>query len=83
MYSVSRQSEAIEIFIKIRPADIAYFNFTIDAYEGLSSVRTMDGKIGLIKILVPVAFIEEVKKLLQAIKEEIGFLEIVEADNAA
>ena len=44
VYSVSRQSEAVEIFIKIRPKDIAYFNFTIDAYEGISSVRTMDGK---------------------------------------
>lgn len=83
MYSVSRQSEAVEIFIKIRPADIAYFNFTIDAYEGLSSVRTMDGKKGLIKILIPISFVEDVKKLLHAIKEEIGFLEIVEVDNAA
>ncbi|MBI3354359.1 MAG: DUF4911 domain-containing protein, partial [Nitrospirae bacterium] len=45
---MSRQSEAVEIFIKIRPKDIAYFNFTIDAYEGISSVRTMDGKEGLI-----------------------------------
>jgi hypothetical protein len=78
---VSRQSEAVEIFIKISPADIAYFNFTIDAYEGLSSVRTMDGKKGLIKILIPVAFVDDVKKLLQAIKEEIEFLEIIEADN--
>jgi hypothetical protein len=43
----------------------------------------MDGKKGLIKILIPIYFVEDVKKLLQAIKEEIGFLEIVEADNAA
>ena len=77
---MSRQSEAVEIFIKIRPHDIAYFNFTVDAYEGLSSVRTMDAKIGLIKVLIPVAFVEDVKRLLQAIKEEIGFLEVVEAD---
>ena len=77
MCSVSRQSEAVEIFIKIRPADIAYFNFTIDAYEGISSVRTMDGKIGLIKILIPIAFVDDVKSLLEAIKEELGFLEIV------
>lgn len=80
---MSRQSEAAEIFIKIRPKDIAYFNFTIDAYEGISSVRTMDAKIGLIKILIPIAFVEEVKSLLEAIKKEIGFLEIVEADNVA
>ena len=81
VYSVSRQSEAVEIFIKIRPKDIAYFNFTIDAYEGISSVRTMDGKEGLIKITIPVAFVDDVKSLLAAIKEEIGFLELIEADN--
>ena len=77
MYSVSRQSEAVEIFIKIRPADIAYFNFTIDAYEGISSVRTMDGKKGLIKILIPIAFVDDVKSLLKEIKKEISFLEFL------
>ncbi len=74
---MSRQSEAVEIFIKIRPADIAYFNFTIDAYEGLSSVRTMDGKKGLIKILIPIAFVDDVKSLLKEIKKEISFLEFL------
>jgi len=74
---VSRQSEAVEIFIKIRPADIAYFNFTIDAYEGISSVRTMDGKKGLIKILIPIAFVDDVKSLLKEIKKEISFLEFL------
>ena len=74
---MSRQSEAVEIFIKIRPADIAYFNFTIDAYEGISSVRTMDGKIGLIKILIPIAFVDDVKSLLKEIKKEISFLEFL------
>lgn len=77
MCSVSRQSEAVEIFIKIRPADIAYFNFTIDAYEGISSVRTMDGKKGLIKILIPIAFVDDVKSLLKEIKKEISFLEFL------
>jgi len=77
VYSVSRQSEAVEIFIKIRPADIAYFNFTIDAYEGISSVRTMDGKKGLIKILIPIAFVDDVKSLLKEIKKEISFLEFL------
>ncbi|OGW51739.1 MAG: hypothetical protein A2Z50_03450 [Nitrospirae bacterium RBG_19FT_COMBO_42_15] len=74
---MSRQSEAVEIFIKIRPADIAYFNFTIDAYEGISSVRTMDGKKGLIKILIPIAFVDDVKSLLKEIKKEISFLEFL------
>ncbi|MBI5182144.1 MAG: DUF4911 domain-containing protein [Nitrospirae bacterium] len=74
---MNRASDTVEMLVKIKTEDMAYFNFTIDAYEGLSSVRTVDAKQGIIKVTIPIAFAEDIKLLLSALKQDFGCLEII------
>ncbi len=41
---------SITRFYRIKPEEIHYITFTIEAYEGLAVVSTLDKKAGIIKL---------------------------------
>ena len=64
--------DTLRLLIQLPRSEIAYFNFLLESYEGLASVRTLDPQRGILELMVPEGCLSETKKLLEALKEEIG-----------
>ena len=50
--------------------DICYVSWTIDAYEGIGTLRTDDGDSGLVSVLFSMDYREELESLLDALESE-------------
>ena len=56
-------------------AEIAYLRFTLESYDGLAFVRTLDAKAALVEIAYPPSRRDDVEALLKALEKETGMTE--------
>lgn len=64
--------EALFLDARVKREDIAYVSHTIEGYEGMGIVTTLDAAQGLIRITVSPFFLDEVKNILAGLKMEVG-----------
>ncbi|RLA97427.1 MAG: DUF4911 domain-containing protein [Deltaproteobacteria bacterium] len=62
--------DTLRLRVQVPRREIAYFNFLLESYEGLASVRTIDPQQGILELMVPPELKEELLSLLEAMKEE-------------
>ena len=60
------------LYLRIRPDRISLLRFLLEGYEGLAVLSTVDGRQGLVKLLVPACRYAELWKLLEAVCEELA-----------
>lgn len=60
-----------EIFLEIRPEDIAYVKFIFESYEGVGIIRTVDQKKAIIDLMVVDDFQETARSILASLKHEV------------
>ncbi len=65
-----------EIYLEIRPQDIAYIKFILESYEGVGMIRTVDRKKAVIVLMVVDDFSSIAQDLLASLKKEIPLKEI-------
>jgi len=65
-----------EIYLEIRPEDIAYVKFIFESYEGVGIIRTVDRKKAIIALLAVDDFIGTARSVLTSLKDEIPLVEI-------
>ncbi len=65
-----------EIYLEIRPEDIAYVKFIFESYEGVGIIRTVDRKKAVIVILVVEDFLTTARSILASLKDEVSLSEI-------
>lgn len=65
-----------EIFLEIRPEDIAYVKFIFESYEGVGIIRTVDRKKAVIVVMVVRDFLETARLILDSLKKEVPINEI-------
>jgi len=65
-----------EIFLEVRPEDIAYVKFIFESYEGVGIIRTVDRKKAVIVLLVVEDFLSAGRAILTSLKSEIPLSEI-------
>ena len=65
-----------EIYIELRPEDIAYVKFIIESYETVGIIRTVDRKKAVIVFLVVEDFLAVARGLVAALHDEIRLTEI-------
>ena len=56
-------------------AEIAYLRFTLESYDGLAFVRTLDPGRGLVEIAFPPSRRDDAERLLAALQKETGMTE--------
>ncbi len=52
--------------IIIRPSEIHYLRFILEAYEGIAVVSTLDSKLGLMKLSIAPGCEDDVERILAA-----------------
>ncbi|MCD6385282.1 DUF4911 domain-containing protein, partial [Candidatus Sumerlaeota bacterium] len=65
------QGDNLVYRLRLPKEEICYFNGTIEAYEGLGVVRTIDEKQGVVEVWVPVEQREDFDSVLRALQQEI------------
>jgi hypothetical protein len=68
--------EVASRYYQLASRDLVYMKFILEAYEGLSTMSTIDGKRGVVKVEYPVQFAEDVAALMQALATEIAVTEV-------
>ena len=70
-----------EIYLEVRPQDIAYIKFIIESYEILGIIRTVDRTKALIVVLAVPDAMDVTHGLLAALGSEIPIKQIPRPDN--
>lgn len=65
-----------EIYLEIRPEDIAYVKFIFESYEGVGIIRTVERKKAVIVLLVVEDFLEVARAILASLKNEVSLAEV-------
>lgn len=65
-----------EIYLEIRPEDIAYVKFIFESYEGVGIIRTVDRKKAVIVLLVAPDFSETARSILASLNNEVALTEV-------
>ena len=65
-----------EIFLEIRPEDIAYVKFIFESYEGVGIIRTVDQKKAIIDLMVVDDFQDIARSILASLYHEVPLREI-------
>ncbi len=65
-----------EIYLEIRPEDIAYVKFIFESYEGVGIVRTVDRRKAVIVLMVVQDFLQTARLILDSLKNEVAVSEI-------
>ena len=63
-------------YFKIDQRDIAFLQYTIEAYEDLAVVRTVDPSEGIVELIVAPDFVRETDEVLRGLSKEIEMEEI-------
>ena len=62
--------DTVPIRLEIDKRDIAYLVSLFEGYDSLAVVRTLDNSRGLVELMVAPDFLDDTRRLLDALKEE-------------
>ena len=70
---ISNHKDSIQWRIEVNKKDIAYIVSIFEGYDHIAVVRTIDPSCGLIELMISPDFLEDARKLTEALAEEIPF----------
>ena len=70
--------ETHNLLIRIPPREIAFLTFTLESYEGIASVRTINRREGLVELMVSPLQVDDVRELLKGLAADFQ-IEFVDA----
>ena len=65
-------------YYQLASRDLVYMKFILEAYEGLSTMSTIDGKRGIVRVNFPLPFAADMAALMDALAKEIAVSEVTE-----
>jgi hypothetical protein len=68
--------ETARRYYQLASRDLVYMKFILEGYEGLSTMSTVDGKRGIVKVEYPLPFADDVAALMEALATEIAVTEV-------
>lgn len=71
-YRSNSNEREFDIYLKIKKEDVHILNYILEAEDNLLNIRKFDDN-GLLRIIVPADFLEDVLKMLEDLKSEVQF----------
>ena len=65
-------------YYQVAGRDLVYMKFILEAYEGMSTMSTIDNARGIVRVNYPVPFAADVAALMEAIMGETEIREVTE-----
>ena len=66
-------TDSIQWQVEVDKKDIAYIVSIFEGYDELAVVRTIDASCGLIELMISPDFMEDTRRLTEALSKEIPF----------
>jgi len=63
-------------FFKVDRRDLVYLKFVLEAYEGMSTLSTVEPKGVIVRLSAPGGFEEEMRRIIDALSMEIPLTEV-------
>jgi uncharacterized protein DUF4911 len=63
-------------FFKVDRRDLVYLKFVLEAYEGMSTLSTVEPVGGIVRLSIPYGFEEDMQSLVDALSGEISLTEV-------
>jgi len=70
--------ETASRYYQLASRDLVYMKFILEAYEGLSTMSTIDCKKGIVRVNYPLPFAGDMAALMEALAAEIAVTEVTE-----
>lgn len=68
--------DLIEIYLRVQREDIALLKFTVESYEGIGIVRTIDKKRATVVVLAMSDLVDHMWAVLESLRQEMEWYEI-------
>ncbi len=76
------QAESCVRYFRVDRGDLVYLKFVLEAYEGMSTMSTVDQKAGIVRIICEGWAAEDMGALLDSLGQEIRLVEVEESASA-
>jgi uncharacterized protein DUF4911 len=63
-------------FFRLDRHDLVYLKFVLEAYEGMSTLSTVDPKGGIVRLSIPGGFEDDMRRIIDALSKEIPLTEV-------
>ncbi len=63
-------------FFRVDRRDLVYLKFVLEAYEGMSTLSTVEPKEGIVRLSIPAGFEKDMHLLIDALSTEIPLTEV-------
>ncbi|HOX95667.1 MAG TPA: DUF4911 domain-containing protein, partial [Syntrophales bacterium] len=57
-------------YIRVKPEEIAYFQFLVEGYEGMGTLTTVDPEKGLLRLSIPRELSVDAEEMLRLIGQD-------------
>jgi hypothetical protein len=68
--------EAVVRYFKVDRHDLVYLKFILEAYEGMSTLSTVDQTGVIIRLSIPYGFADDVQSILDTVGADIPIIEV-------
>lgn len=62
-------------YYKVQRRDVVFLKFILEAYEGMSTLSTVEPREAIVRLSVPVGFDADMQRLITSLGEEISIAE--------
>ncbi len=63
-------------YFRIERHDLVYLKFILEAYEGMSTLSTVEKQGAIVKLTIPAGFADDMEKLIEAVSADITLTEV-------
>lgn len=63
-------------YFRVDRRDLVYLKFILEGYDNMSVLSTVDGREGIVRLVVPEGFAADIAQLVEALKNEIELTEL-------
>jgi hypothetical protein len=68
-------------YFKVDRRDLVYLKFILEAYEGMSTLSTVEKTASIVRLIIPDGFADDMQKLIDAVRADIYLTEVTESDS--
>jgi hypothetical protein len=64
-------------YFKVGSRDLVYLKFILEAYEGMSTLSTVEPKEGIVRLSIPCGFTEDMQSIINTVGSGITIEEVI------
>lgn len=77
---VTATSMDIVCYFRVERRDLVYLKFILEAYEGMSTLSTVEKSGAIVSLTIPEGFVDDMAQLVAELQREITLVEVARPD---